>query len=336
MTELPLRYGCNPHQAPARVFVRSGAAAVPRAERRAGLHQPARRAQRLAAGARAAAAARAAGRRLLQAREPGRRGGGGAHEPRRSGGPAFVDDLELSPLATAYARARGADRLCSFGDWAALSDVVDVSTAAASSSERSRTASSRRATSRPRSSCCAASAGAGTASSRSTRRGRPPETRDARGLRHHLRAAAQRGPARAGAPGQGGDRRTRSSPTTARRDLILALITLKYTQSNSVCFAFDGPGHRHRRRAAIARALHAPGRPPRRTAGSCASIRRSWVCRSGRDLARPERNNAIDLFLRGGALARRRSAAWLECFDEAAGAAHGRGEARLARRRSRA
>src|ERR1051325_3852376 len=41
----------------------------------------------------------------------------------------FVDDLELSPLATAYARARGADRLCSFGDFIALSDPVDVSTA---------------------------------------------------------------------------------------------------------------------------------------------------------------------------------------------------------------
>lgn len=41
----------------------------------------------------------------------------------------FVDDLELSPLATAYARARGADRLSSFGDWIALSEEVDVSTA---------------------------------------------------------------------------------------------------------------------------------------------------------------------------------------------------------------
>ncbi len=41
----------------------------------------------------------------------------------------FVDDLELTPLATAYARARGADRLASFGDWVALSDIVDVETA---------------------------------------------------------------------------------------------------------------------------------------------------------------------------------------------------------------
>jgi phosphoribosylaminoimidazolecarboxamide formyltransferase/IMP cyclohydrolase/phosphoribosylaminoimidazolecarboxamide formyltransferase len=41
----------------------------------------------------------------------------------------FVDDLELSPLASAYARARGADRLCSFGDFVALSDVCDEPTA---------------------------------------------------------------------------------------------------------------------------------------------------------------------------------------------------------------
>jgi len=43
----------------------------------------------------------------------------------------FVDsDAELSPIACAYIRARGADRLCSFGDWAALSDVCDAATAA--------------------------------------------------------------------------------------------------------------------------------------------------------------------------------------------------------------
>ena len=40
-----------------------------------------------------------------------------------------VEDIELSPLAAAYARARGADRMSSFGDWAALSDIVDKSTA---------------------------------------------------------------------------------------------------------------------------------------------------------------------------------------------------------------
>jgi len=40
----------------------------------------------------------------------------------------FVADMELTPLATAYARARGADRLASFGVWIALSDTVDVAT----------------------------------------------------------------------------------------------------------------------------------------------------------------------------------------------------------------
>ncbi len=42
----------------------------------------------------------------------------------------FVDDMgELSPIATAYARARGADRMSSYGDWIALSDVCDASCA---------------------------------------------------------------------------------------------------------------------------------------------------------------------------------------------------------------
>ena len=41
----------------------------------------------------------------------------------------WVEDLELSPLACAYARARGTDRMSSFGDWIALSDVCDVPTA---------------------------------------------------------------------------------------------------------------------------------------------------------------------------------------------------------------
>ena len=47
----------------------------------------------------------------------------------------FVDDVkfELSPLACAYARARGADRMCSYGDFVALSDVCDEATASSSS-----------------------------------------------------------------------------------------------------------------------------------------------------------------------------------------------------------
>ena len=40
-----------------------------------------------------------------------------------------IEGLDDSPLACAYARARGTDRMCSFGDWVALSDVCDVTTA---------------------------------------------------------------------------------------------------------------------------------------------------------------------------------------------------------------
>ena len=43
----------------------------------------------------------------------------------------FVDDLELSPIATAYARARGADRMSSYGDWVALSEPCDKRNGAA-------------------------------------------------------------------------------------------------------------------------------------------------------------------------------------------------------------
>ena len=52
---------------------------------------------------------------------------------------------ELSPIACAYIRARGADRLCSYGDWAALSDVCDAATARLPEAARSPTASSPRA-----------------------------------------------------------------------------------------------------------------------------------------------------------------------------------------------
>ena len=68
----------------------------------------------------------------------------------------------------------------------------------------------------------------------------PPAARDAPGVRRHVRAAAQRG-----RPGCGAAATTWSPAgarfrTSARRDMLLALITLKYTQSNSVCLVADG------------------------------------------------------------------------------------------------
>ena len=163
----------------------------------------------------------------------------GCRCPRPLARACFVDDLELSPLAAAYARARGADRLCSFGDFVALSDVCDEPTARLLAREvsdgivapgyepkaleilkgkkqgkygvvRIDPAGSRRRTETPR------------GLRRHARAAAPRPRRDGRGLRERrLRAHATCRPRRA-------------------RDLTIAWITLKYTQSNSVCFVVDG------------------------------------------------------------------------------------------------
>jgi phosphoribosylaminoimidazolecarboxamide formyltransferase/IMP cyclohydrolase len=128
VNELPLRYGLNPYQLPAKVLMQEGdlpftvLSGAPGyinlldalnswqlvKELRQQLHLPA------AASFKHVSPAGAAISVPL------------SEELRRA---CAVEDLELSPLAMAYARARGADRLCSFGDWAALSDVVDMPTA---------------------------------------------------------------------------------------------------------------------------------------------------------------------------------------------------------------
>jgi len=128
MDEIRLRYGCNPHQAPARVFtdgrslpieVLSGAPGyINLCDALNGwqLVRELRQALGLPAAAsfkHVSPAGAALGLPL-------------GEELRRA---CFVEDLELTPLAAAYARARGADRMSSFGDWAALSDPCDEATA---------------------------------------------------------------------------------------------------------------------------------------------------------------------------------------------------------------
>ena len=128
MNELPLRYGLNPYQVPAKVSRKDGTLpftvlnGIPGyinlldafnswqlvKELRQQLHLPA-----AASFKHVSPAGVAIGLPL--------------HEELRKA--YAVEEVELSPLATAYARARGTDRLCSFGDWAALSDKVDVPTA---------------------------------------------------------------------------------------------------------------------------------------------------------------------------------------------------------------
>ena len=150
----------------------------------------------------------------------------------------FIGDLDLSPLAAAYARARGADRVSSFGDWVALSDVVDLSTAElirrevsdgviAPGYEPEALALLRK------------KKGGGYRILQVDPAYDPPplEAREVFGV-----TLAQQHNAYIPQPDDLTDIVTRNDDLIegAKQDMIVALLALKYTQSNSVCFAFDG------------------------------------------------------------------------------------------------
>ena len=211
----------------------------------------------------------------------------------------FVDDiagLDDSPLACAYARARGTDRMCSFGDWVALSDECDKTTAEMIRRE---------------------------VSDGIIAPGYTPEALEIlkqkrNGNYNIVRIDPDYVPQEKehkqvfGITFEQGrnnfkiDRellseivtKNKELPETAVRDLIIALITLKYTQSNSVCFAIDGQaigvgaGQQSR--------IHCT-----RLAGSKAD---TWFLRQHEkvlclpfrpDLKRPDRDNVIDGYING-------------------------------------
>ncbi len=153
----------------------------------------------------------------------------------------FVDDipnLDQSPLACAFARARGTDRMCSFGDWIALSDICDVTTANLIKREVSDGVIAP---------------------------GYEPEALEIlktkrKGNYNIVQIDPDYVPAMQetkqvfGITFEQGRNNfeinenlltnlvteNKNLPDAAKRDLIIALITLKYTQSNSVCYAVDG------------------------------------------------------------------------------------------------
>ncbi len=297
MNELELKYGCNPNQKPARIYMADGSDLPVRVlngrpgyinfldafnawqlvrELKAALGLPA-----AASFKHVSPTSAAIGLPLPDAL-------------RRA---CFVDDipaLDASPLACAYARARGTDRLCSFGDWAALSDVCDVTTALLLQREVSDGVIAP---------------------------GYTPEALEI------LRTKRQGGyniveidptyePAaleRKQVFGVTFEQQRNSAPITrallenlvtenkalpdsAARDLLVALITLKYTQSNSVCYAVDGQaigvgaGQQSR--------IHCT-----RLAGTKAD---TWFLRQHPkvlalpfrpDIRRPDRDNAIDGYI---------------------------------------
>ena len=209
----------------------------------------------------------------------------------------FVDDIEGlddSPLATAYARARGTDRMSSFGDWIALSDVCDVTTANLIKREVSDGV------------IAPGYEPEALEILKSKRKGNynivkidpnyvpnPIETKQVYGITFE----------------QGRNNfeinnellanivtENKAMPNSAKRDLIISLITLKYTQSNSVCYAVDGQaigvgaGQQSR--------IHCT-----RLAGNKADI---WHLRQHEkvlnlpfldSVGRPDRDNTIDIYI---------------------------------------
>ncbi|MCQ6561224.1 phosphoribosylaminoimidazolecarboxamide formyltransferase [Paenibacillus mendelii] len=150
----------------------------------------------------------------------------------------FVEGLELSPLATAYARARGADRMSSFGDCAAFSDRVDLTVANLLKKEVSDV-------------IVAPGYDADALKLLKEKKNGsyliieidadyfpdPIERRSVFGLtleQERNDAVISEEVLKNIATTQ------RVIPLGSKRDLLLAMITLKYTQSNSICFALDG------------------------------------------------------------------------------------------------
>jgi AICAR transformylase/IMP cyclohydrolase PurH len=223
----------------------------------------------------------------------------------------FTGDGELSPLAAAYARARGADRVSSFGDWIALSDTVDVATAnlirrevsdgviapayepeALAILQRKKKGSYRVVQIDPDF--------------------EPPmmETRQVFGV-----TFAQKRNDAVPTAADLSDIVTANAnlPDAAKRDMLMALIALKYTQSNSVCYAYDGQiigmgaGQQSR--------IHCT-----RLAGTKAD---TWFLRQHprvldlpfrEKIGRTERDNAIDQYLLE-ALTPAEEAVWLQSFS---------------------
>ena len=238
MNELELKYGCNPNQKPARVFMKNGAALpftvlngkpgyinLLDAFNSWQLVRELKEATGLPAAASFKHVSPAGAALGLPLDEVDKR-------------VYFVaPDAALSPIACAYIRARGADRLCSYGDWAALSDECDAATAAYLKNEVSDGI------------IAPAYSDEALAILKTKKGGKynivqldpaytpaPLEQKDVFGITFE----------------QGHNdckideslltnivTENKDLPKGAKRDMLLALITLKYTQSNSVCYVKD-------------------------------------------------------------------------------------------------
>ena len=310
MKEFTLKYGCNPNQSPARIFVENGELPVEVLNGRPGYINflDAFNSWQLVKELKAALGLPAAAS-FKHVSPAGAAVGLPLSDTLRK--IYFTGDGELSPLACAYARARGADRMSSFGDWIALSDVCDLSTAKLIQHEVSDGV------------IAPGYDGDALEVLKSKRKGNynivkidpeyvPPKTevKQVFGVsfeqgRNDLEISEKLLENVVTA--------NKEFPESAKRDLILALITLKYTQSNSVCYAKDGQaigvgaGQQSR--------IHCT-----RLAGTKAD---NWHLRQHpkvlalpfrEDIARPNRDNAIDVYISEFYEDVIGDGVWQECF----------------------
>ena len=293
MKEMELKYGCNPNQKPARVFMKQGELPIRVLNGRPGyinlldalngwqLVRELKKATGLPAATsfkHVSPAGAAVGLPLTETLEK----------------VYFTGGAELSPLACAYVRARGADRMSSFGDWISLSDVCDESTARTIQHEVSDGVLAPGYTD------------AALEILKQKRKGgynivaidadyvpAPVETKEVFGVtfeqgRNEVEINAEML--------SNIVTQRKDLPEEAKRDLLITLITLKYTQSNSVCYAEGGQtigvgaGQQSR--------IHCT-----RLAGNKADI---WHLRAHPKvlslqfvdgLSRPDKDNAIDVYI---------------------------------------
>jgi len=237
MTELELKYGCNPNQKPARIFMKEGELPIEVLNGRPGYinFMDALNGWQLVKELKAATGLPAA--TSFKHVSPA---GAAVAQPLTDTLKKiyFVEGMELTPLASAYARARGADRMSSFGDFIALSDVCDAATAKIIAKEVSDGVIAPGYTDEALEIL------------KGKRKGgynvikidenyvpAPVETKDIFGItfeqgRNELKIDKE----------YFNNIVTENKELTdaAKRDLAIAMITLKYTQSNSVCYVKDG------------------------------------------------------------------------------------------------
>ena len=237
MTELELKYGCNPNQKPARIFMESGDLPLQVLNGKPGYinFMDALNSWQLVRELKAATGLPAAAS-FKHVSPAGAAVGTELTDVERK--IYFAEGMELSPIASAYVKARGADRLCSYGDWAALSDVCDEQTARYLALEVSDGVIAPGYTDEALEIL------------RTKRKGgynvvqidpayvpKAIEHKDVFGItfeqgRNNFEISS--------ALLENIVTENKTLPEAAKRDLVLSLITLKYTQSNSVCYVKDG------------------------------------------------------------------------------------------------